>query len=92
MHKIEKRALRNVAQKEKRVTSSTKAWVSKAIKSGRYVPAWIADLPTEKQFREMMELREVIVPKIPTDALRNLAKLERRAGRPIKTTTKRARS
>ena len=58
LHSIEKRALRNVAAKEKRVTKSDKPWVANAVKDGRDVPAWIAALPTEKEFRAMMKLRE----------------------------------
>lgn len=38
------------------------AWVKKAIANGRKVPAWIANVKTEKEFDELMALRENAFP------------------------------
>ena len=47
----------NVASKEAPASPNVaKPWVAAAIESGRSVPRWIADLPTEKEFKETMAL------------------------------------
>ena len=41
---------------------ATKPWIAAAINAGRSVPRWIADLPTEKEFTDMMKLRQNAFP------------------------------